>query len=97
MKPPNERRRPRQAAPEQNHVAITRRTKSTAGVSEWWGGPGPTAEYIESRERVLGSFRIHLDPDIAADMLLDALGGRRGARRWLDDLGEALDRLGGAA
>jgi hypothetical protein len=48
--------------------------------------------YLTDRERILGGLRVHRDPDVAAELVAVALGGRQAARRWLLDVVDALDR-----
>jgi len=59
---------------------------------------GPTVRYLRSREAVLGQrFELNRDPEIAANLLAEVLGGRALALAWAVALADALADGRGAA
>jgi hypothetical protein len=59
------------------------RVRRPAGVTADGYAAGTLAKWTASRERVAGGIRVHRDPEVAAAMLAEALGGRECAYRWL--------------
>lgn len=63
-----------------------------AGVSNGYQR-GATAQYLASRERVLGRrMALSMDAEVAAVQLLEQLGGRRLAEAWLQEALEVVNR-----